>query len=91
MSAAKYKVLSPCAITSADGESTVLEREFGKEVVVPNKDQADALVAGGFLEPVAESRVDEVPDTAVRSGETPDPNVPPADEGGSKPRKGRSS
>lgn len=91
MSAAKYTVLSPCAITSKDGESTTIYRTFGEEVTVPQPEQAEALVAGGFLAPVAEARADEVPETAVQPGDTePDTVLAEVDvEGDEKPKRGK--
>lgn len=70
----KYTLLKPCIVPQENG-SALSHRKFGEEIDVPNQDDADRLVAGGFLKPVeeeqAEAEVDGVAFTDIFANSTP--------------------
>jgi hypothetical protein len=51
-----YRVLAPCVVRQDGGKSAVHYRQVGGVIEVDEKADADALVAGGFLEELKESR-----------------------------------
>lgn len=49
-----YKVLAPCAVRQDHGKSAVHYRQVGQVVDVQEEADAELLVRGGFLEPLAD-------------------------------------
>jgi hypothetical protein len=67
-----YKVLAPCTVRSADSLSAVHYREVGVVIDVPHAEDVEPLVAGGFIEKVAdESKAGEEPKPAEPEGDSP--------------------
>lgn len=54
-----YKVLAPCIVAKDGGKSATHYRTVGDVIEVERKADADALVAGGFLEAVADAKTPE--------------------------------
>lgn len=53
---AEYTVLRQVAVRSKNGEEATVYNTYGETVDIPDKQQADDLVAGGYVEPVAETK-----------------------------------
>lgn len=54
-----YKVLAPCVVRQDGGKSAVHHRQIGQTIEVQDKADADALVAGHFLELVEDAEPEE--------------------------------
>lgn len=68
--AQKYKLLRPCAVRSKDGESATMFTKYGTELEVPDSDQANTLVEGGYLEKVGgsgDAKASRAKDTGAKS------------------------
>jgi hypothetical protein len=73
--AQKYKLLRPCAVRSKDGESATMFTKYGTELEVPDSDQANTLVEGGYLEKVSgsgDAKASRAKDTGAKTSRAKD-------------------
>jgi hypothetical protein len=81
--AQKYKLLRPCAVRSKDGESATMFTKYGTELEVPDSDQANTLVEGGYLEKVGgsgDAKASRAKDTGARVKSTSQSGAKATDE-----------